>query len=125
MEKRKKVKLSILAFAVLIILPFIAPLHVDTKNYILTPEEYTITGVTTYETVSNHYHSRRYQINITHEKDGKVYKSHCYTFVDKDEYNIIKSYFDSGNQEAAKNYIGNIKAYHSSDFKILNEEIND
>ena len=125
MVNGKKVKLALLAFATLIIISIIAPSPVVTKGYILTPEEYTITRVTTYTTVSNHNHSNRYQIDITHEKDGKVYKSHCYTFVDEDEYNIIKGFFDSGNQEAAKNYIGNIKAYHSTDFKILNEEIND
>ena len=45
--------------------------------------------------------------------------------VNGNKFTAFTYYYPEKLKEAAKNYIGNIKAYHSTDFKILNEEIND
>ena len=114
-------KLAIFSLLLILIFFIIGVCLPDSKGYVLTPSEYTITNVYSYRT----RRSRRYQINITYKKDGKEYKSHCYSNIDENEFNIIKNYFDNKGEEATKNYLGNIKVSGSSDFKILNEDIND
>jgi len=118
MKLDKKIIFDLIFILIFFIFVWSSYYNFEDKGFVITPEEYTITEVYSY----HGRHSIKYRVNITYEKDGIKYTPHCY--INKNEFKIVKYYFDNISEQATKNYLGNIKVYKNMDFTILKNEKN-